>query len=311
MIRFSDLLRPGRYFALRAKKKKKKREFGMTSWHEQHWLRTYAARTYQGHGTIVDLGCFLGATTISLAEGLALNPGAKQKQIHAYDLFAWSEGFELWAKDKEIHGHFDVGGSFLPEFIKRTAPWRKYIVVHQEDLTHSHWQNGSIEFLFVDAMKTAATASAIARNFFPHLIPGISYVAHQDFSHCCTPWIHLITFRLREYFSPAADVPASGTTVFRCEKAFSLSATDMNVAFTSCAVEEIEAAFDYSLSLVPDEKKGNIIAAKAMAYRERGDIARARQILAETADGAESLAGELGQIKRLIARDMPSPQSSP
>jgi hypothetical protein len=52
---------------------------------------------------------------------------------------------------------------------------------------------------------------------------------------------------------------------------------------------------------VPEEKRGNIIAAKAMAYRERGDIARARQILAETADDAESLAGELDQIKRLIA----------
>jgi hypothetical protein len=301
MIQLSDLLRPRRFFALRAKKKKKKREFGMTSWHEQHWLRTYAARTYQGRGAIVDLGCFLGATTISLAEGLALNPKAKQKQIHAYDLFRWGEGFELWAKGKGIEGQFKVGGSFLPEFLRRTAPWRDYIVVHEGDLTQSQWDKESIEFVLIDAMKTAETASAILRAFFPHLLPGISYVAHQDFAHCYTPWIHLIAFRLRDYFSPAADVPASGTTVFRCEKELSPSSVDMNVAFSASAAEEIEAAFDYSLSLVPDEKKGNIIAAKAMAYRERGELARARQILAETADGAPSLAGELDQIKRQIA----------
>jgi hypothetical protein len=299
MILFSDLLRPRRYFALRAKKKKKKREFGMTSWHEQHWLRTYAARTYQGRGTIVDLGCFVGATTISLAEGLALNSRAEQKQIHAYDLFAWSEDFELWAKGKGIEAQFDVDGSFLPEFLKRTAPWRQYIVVHEEDLTQSQWQHGPIEFLLIDAMKTAATANAIVHSFFPHLLPGISYVAHQDFAHCYTPWIHLIAFRLRDYFSPVADVPASGTTVFRYEKELPGSATDMNVAFTACAAEEIESAFDHSLSLVPEEKRGNIIAAKAMAYRERGDIARAREVLAET-NGVNSLANELELVKSFI-----------
>src|SRR5438128_761473 len=92
------LLQPRRYFTLRAKRRKKARAFGMTSWHEQHWLRTYAAHTYQGRGTIVDLGCLLGATTISLAEGLVLNPIIKAKRIHAYDLFTWGEGFELWAK---------------------------------------------------------------------------------------------------------------------------------------------------------------------------------------------------------------------
>ncbi len=43
----------------------------MTSRQEQHWFRTYAAQTYRGIGAIVDLGCFFGETTISLAEGTA------------------------------------------------------------------------------------------------------------------------------------------------------------------------------------------------------------------------------------------------
>ena len=64
----------------------KKREVGMASQGEQHWLRGYAARRYRGTGAIVDLGCFFGATTIALAQGLVLNTKAKQKRIHAYDL---------------------------------------------------------------------------------------------------------------------------------------------------------------------------------------------------------------------------------
>jgi len=272
----------------------------MTSWHEQDWLRTYAACTYRGRGAIVDLGCFLGATTIALAEGLALNTNRKRRQIHAYDLFRWSEGFELWAKGKEVEGQFELGGSFLSEFLKRTDRWRDCIAVHEENLKHAQWRNGPIEFVLVDAMKTAETARAILRAFFPHLLPAISYVAHQDFAHAYTPWIHLSTFRLRDYFSVAADVPASGTTVFRCEKELSQPLVDMDVSFSKTTTEETEAAFEYSLSLVPDEKKGNIIAAKAMAYLERGDIARAREILTATAGYAPSLAGELDQIKHLV-----------
>ena len=267
----------------------------MTTRHEQHWLRTYAAREYQGIGAIVDLGCFFGATTIALAEGLSLNSAARQKAIHAYDLFIWDEDFEVWARGREVEGQFSSGESFLPDFLKRTAPWRDFIVVHKEDLMEAQWRNGPIEFLLVDAMKTPETASAIVRRFFSHLIPGNSFVAQQDFAHCYTPWIHLLTFRLRDYFSVAADVPASGTTVFRCEKEIPCEKLAMNLSPSASSTDEIEAAFDYSFKIASEEKKGNIVAGKAMAYIERGEIDRAREIVTQTEYG--SIAGELEQIK--------------
>ncbi len=273
----------------------------MTSRHEQHWLRTYAAETYRGIGAIVDLGCFFGATTISLAEGLLLNSRARQKQIHAYDLFSWDEVYEAWAKGKEVEGLLTVGDSFLPEFLRRTQKWRDYIVVHEEDLRHARWEWGPIEFLFIDAMKSRELAGAIATNFFPHLVASKSYVAHQDFAHFYTPWIHLLTFRLRDYFSIVADVPRSGTTVFRCEKELLRKDLEMDLSLCACSADELEAAFDYSMSLVADEKKANIIAAKAMAYCERGDIARAREIVTQTQYGPDSLAGELERVKGLVA----------
>jgi len=294
-----NLLRPRRYFYLRSKRNKQ--AFGMTSRHEQHWLRTYAAETYRGIGAIVDLGCFFGATTISLAEGLLLNSRARQKQIHAYDLFSWDEVYEAWAKGKEVEGLLTVGDSFLPEFLRRTQKWRDYIVVHEEDLRHARWEWGPIEFLFIDAMKSRELAGAIATNFFPHLVASKSYVAHQDFAHFYTPWIHLLTFRLRDYFSIVADVPRSGTTVFRCEKELLRKDLEMDLSLCACSADELEAAFDYSMSLVADEKKANIIAAKAMAYCERGDIARAREIVTQTQYGPDSLAGELERVKGLVA----------
>ena len=147
-------------------------KWGMTSQREQRWLRNYAACSYRGIGAIVDLGCLLGATTISLAEGLALNRNAKHAKIHAYDLFTWDEGFDAWAKGwaegKEVEGLFTVGGTFLPEFLRRTEKWRNYIVVHEQDLQHARWEHGPIEFLFIDAMKSPEVAGAIAsRDFMP------------------------------------------------------------------------------------------------------------------------------------------------
>src|SRR5262250_2891759 len=66
---------------------------GMTSTEEQTYFRRYARDMYSGVGEIVDLGCWLGSTTIPLAQGLFknINVSTKGKRIHAYDLFVWEE----------------------------------------------------------------------------------------------------------------------------------------------------------------------------------------------------------------------------
>jgi hypothetical protein len=281
-------------------------KFGMTSRPEQRWLRNYAAQRYRGVGAIVDLGCFLGATTIALAEGLVLNRKATRKQIHAYDLFTWNERYEAWARGKEVEGLFTIGGSFLPEFLRRTQRWRDYIVIHEEDLRHARWEHGPIEFLFIDAMKSPEVATAIASNFFPHLVPGKSYVAHQDFPHCFAPWIHFLTFRLRDYFSFVADLHQS--SLFRLEREIEPQALPSDLSPAAVSSAEIEAAFDYSISLVGDDKKANVIAAKAVAYVERGEFTRAHEIVTQTRHGPVSRANEFNKVKAMIERKLATPQ---
>ena len=303
MSRLIDLFRSKHWRELRALKKKK--QFGMTSLGEQHWLRTYAARRYRGDGAIVDLGCFLGATTIALAQGLALNPKAKRKRIDAYDLFLWNEVFEKWSKGREVEGAFTVGGSFLPEFLKRTEPWRDYIVVHQEDLSQTRWDDGPIEFLFVDAMKSPATATAIASTFFPFLIPGRSYLAHQDFPHAYTPWVHFLAWRLRHHFRWVAEMPQS--SLFRLEKEIEPELLSKSLEPRAMAPDEIEAAFDYSLSFVSDDKKANVIAAKAMAYVGRREFNRADEIMGDSRYGSASRANQFNEVKALIEEKLGLP----
>ena len=284
------------------RKKAQKWELGMTTRQEQEWLRNYAAHRYTGIGAVVDLGCFFGATTISLAEGLVLNRKATKKQIHAYDLFVWKPFCETWAQRHKVEGLFTVGDSFLSEFLRRTEKLRDSIVVHQEDLSQARWKNGPIEFLYVDAMKSAKTAMAIASNFFPYLIPGKSYLAHQDFAHYATPWIHFLTFRLRDYFSFVADLPQS--SLFRLEREIEPQALGRDLSPGAVSSGEIEAAFEYSLSLVGDDKKANVIAAKAMAYAVRDEFTRAYEIVTQSRYGPKSRSKEFNTVKALIERNL-------
>ncbi len=265
---------------------------GMIMEQERAWFRSYTANVYSGAGAIVDLGCFVGSTTISLAQGLLANRTARAAKIHAYDRFLWDDFIKDWWKATNLH-------SFLPEFLKRTLPWKDQIIVHQEDLSVAHWDNGPIEFLLVDAMKSSELAESIAHTFFSFLIPGKSYVAHQDFAHFFTSWIHLLQFRLQDSFVVAADVPKSGTVVFRYHTQLSPEAFS-DLSLSSAPVEEIEAAFEYSLRLVSDDKKTNVVAAKAMAYIHRGDVDRAREVVEANRWGATSLGQELETVKRLI-----------
>jgi hypothetical protein len=279
---------------------------GMIVEQECDWFRTYAANTYRAAGAIVDLGCFVGSTTICLAQGLSANRAAKTAKIHAYDRFLWEPWMQRWWEGQRLPAPELETGSFLPEFVKQTSPWKDQIIVHHEDLGVSRWDDGPIEFLLVDVMKSSDLAETITRNFFSFLVPGRSYVAHQDFVHSLTSWIPLLQFRLRNSFAVAADIPGSGTVVFRYRKQFSPEAVG-DLSITSVAREELEAAFDYSLGLVSDSKKPNVIAGKAMAYLHRGDVESARAVVAANRWGSTSLGQELEDVEKLIRERSKNP----
>ena len=129
---------------------------GMTTHAEQSYFEEYARDIYLGTGAIVDLGCWLGSTTIALAKGLAANssPQARSSTIHAFDQFVWEAwmGETSCCRGSEIEGKFKPGESFLDEFHKRTAPWSDRIQVYTGDLCQIGWGGAPIEFLLIDAM---------------------------------------------------------------------------------------------------------------------------------------------------------------
>jgi hypothetical protein len=286
------------------------RRLGMTSTTEQAYFRWYAQHIYTGHGQIVDLGCWLGSTTISLAMGLVENrhPGAALRKIHAYDNFVWNPAYDGGVAATPLEGRYQAGQSFLEEFRSRIAPWQARIEVHPADLRHIGPEDGEIEFLLIDAMKSWDLANAIAGNFFPALIPGSSFILHQDFAHCYTPWIHLIHYRFRDYFEPVYDIPLSSSVVFKLRKTIPKELLTSSYQPGSFTTDEIQSAFDYSLGIVCKEKRPNVAAAKVMHFIRLGDRFRAQRELEKCRSQGLSFSSDLSIVEARLASLTPNPE---
>lgn len=275
---------------------------GMTSLNERAFFEWYGRHLYTGRGELVDLGCWLGSTTVALAMGLAGNPrAAPERRIHAYDLFEWEPMMAVFAGDPTLEQRYQPGDSFVDEFERRCQPWLDRIEIHKADLSEHVWTGGPIEFLLVDAMKNVALMNAIKSSFFPAMVPGVSVMVHQDFCHYWEGWIHLLQYRLRDCFEPIYDVPLSGSFAFRLTAPLPDWVAAEPLRLEEVGRDEIDAAFDYSSSLVGDEGKIRIAAGKAMLllHLERRDEVRAE--LDRLRAAGYPFDSEIGTVAQILA----------
>ncbi len=100
--------------------------------HEESFLYyNWLGRNYQGFGEIIEIGCWMGATTFTIGHGLSGNIKCQaEKRIHAFDSFVWNEAFHKY-RDHETLKHLKTGDDFLPSFLEYTKRFSEYIVVHK------------------------------------------------------------------------------------------------------------------------------------------------------------------------------------
>lgn len=237
---------------------------GMVSSDEMAFFTESAARYVGREGAIVDLGCWLGSTSIALAQGI-LSHGSKtdngNEKVFGLDMFLWEE----WMPAHIPYCVYEPGDSFLPEarrVVREHGGGRVELI--QADLGLYQWSGGPIKILLVDAMKNEDLAIQIPRTFFPSLTPG-SLLIHQDFKHYYTSWIHVLQYRLRQYFRFYRSV-RWGTVAFEVVASVPREAVDRATEFATIPDDETDASFRHSLELVGTEERANIAAAHVMHY---------------------------------------------
>ncbi len=274
---------------------------GMTSKSEQDFCTRYGRELYKGAGEIVDLGCWLGSTTISLVRGLKENPAflSAGRKVHAYDLFIWFNWMNESTAGTDLTARFSEGDSFLPEFEKRIEPYRANVEIHAGDLAAIGWNGDPIQFLLVDAMKNWELSNAIARDFYPHLLPG-SLVLHQDFAHWLVPWIHVIQWKLRDHFELFEDVPRSQSVVFKVTRPIPAGLVAGGFGYEDVTGDELDEAFSYFLAQVSAEKRSNVAAAKVMWFVHQNKLDDAWHAHADLLRQGIPLADDMITVRELI-----------
>jgi hypothetical protein len=237
---------------------------GMVSSDEMAFFTESAARYFGKEGAIVDLGCWLGSTSIALAQGI-LSHGAKadhsNEKVLGFDRFQW----ESWMPAHIPSCRYEPGDIFLPEAQRVVSEHGGgKIELIPADLGQHEWSGGPIKILLVDAMKNEELAIRIPRNFFPSLVPG-SLLIHQDFKHYYTSWIHVLQYQLRQYFRFYRSV-RWGTVAFEVLASIPREAVDRATEFAKIPEDETDASFGHSLGLVGPDERANIAAAHVMHY---------------------------------------------
>ncbi|HEV8712087.1 MAG TPA: hypothetical protein VGX03_04575, partial [Candidatus Binatia bacterium] len=88
-----------------------------------HWL---TCEQYTGRGEIIDAGCFLGGSSVALADGLRCNrrlqERQKEKRITSYDLFVTD-----WYAHKYFVPEKQEGEDLSEYFLRNINPYEAYI----------------------------------------------------------------------------------------------------------------------------------------------------------------------------------------
>ncbi|MCB8837302.1 class I SAM-dependent methyltransferase [Aurantimonas sp. VKM B-3413] len=188
-------------------------------------MLAFLARHLRGSGPILDLGCFVGGSTLALAHGV-LSSSRPDRMIHSFDLFELNEAVKhrfLYSKGLPLF----PGEDGLELFSILTASAASIVRPYKGDVLETlpaglQALSDPPALVFLDLCKSPGLTDMITRTVFPRLKPG-AIIVQQDFIYEFTPWAtypfwvlkdridllghcdhHSVVFRVREPI-PAAD----------------------------------------------------------------------------------------------------------
>jgi hypothetical protein len=219
----------------------------MLSDDERTAIAAAAADLTTRHPKVVDLGCYIGASTMALIDGLCSRGRWRRPRrpvIHSYDLFE-ANAFMVEHSLGE-HG-IEPGGDFRAVFERMLGPERRLVTVHAGDIRQERWGGGPIDLLFVDILWGWDINQHVIREFYAPLRPG-ALVLHQDFIYSFYPWLtcSMEWFVQQGAFS-YSHFASPGTVVLRKERALTGD----------------ELQLDFHTGLTVDEQRGLVESAAA------------------------------------------------
>jgi hypothetical protein len=147
----------------------------MISQAECRYLYWLSSEVYRGEGSIIEVGTWLGRSTLHLAAGLSeAHPG---KTLTCFDHFIWASGAN-WGKAGTEN---DAGSDFMPDFLSNTRKYNDIIHAVKSKIIDINLADKQIEIIVLDGPKRKKDISAILSQLAGRIIPGMTELVWQDF----------------------------------------------------------------------------------------------------------------------------------
>ena len=202
----------------------------MISQEEKQYLYWLGRSVWCGLGSVVEIGPWLGGSTICLAAGMQASGHDAREQLHTYDNFIWRD----FMADR-VPLPIQAGASFHSFFLKNIQDYEEIVksyvralpdeviqgdgeasnkrfIEDEKVLIFEEISHGVVEILFVDGAKSWRGMKHLLRVVCDHLVPGKTYFVCQDYKYWGTYWVPIMMSRLGKYLEPVHNT-FNGTTV--------------------------------------------------------------------------------------------------
>jgi hypothetical protein len=247
-----------------------------TSVAERRYLFDYFSGQWNGQGTVVELGPFLGGTTRAIAWGMSCNPrlapGAGLDTLDRFDLYYSAQQLRQTIEPLVQCGVFatqqandlcrEASFEHLFNAIHSPHDYNRLVRLHNSPLPDRPEDidgSGSLDFLadqgelaalFVDGCKSWASTHYAMKFLLPRLSPGAP-VMFQDFGWYTCYWISSAAHALREFLTPESQVDSTYT--FRLTRP--ITANDVAKRLARTPVEMGETFFRKSAAALLERSR--------------------------------------------------------
>jgi hypothetical protein len=189
----------------------------MISEEERRYLYWLASTVWTGEGHIVEIGPWLGGSTVCLAAGMRENFSGGKKRLHVFDNFIWKDFM-----GKRAPLPLKDGDSFQSYFLENISPYEDLIVSYRLSLPDDSVSSDKeimakrdinpdtsrilkwdiqepVEILFIDGAKSWNGLVFLLNEFSAYFIPGKTLIVCQDYKYWGTYWVPLILEMLSDH----------------------------------------------------------------------------------------------------------------
>lgn len=258
----------------------------MISREEQRYLYWLTSSAWTGKGVVVEMGPWLGGSTLCLASGIADSEHAERfaTPLHVFDNFTWRP-FMAGPGRPDLA----PGESFEEQFRANVRDYQDLLAVHCASLPDDplpgdpaahgirdldaadgsllRWTAPEpVEILFIDGAKSWEGLRHLLAELAPHLHPGTALLVCQDYKYWGAYWVPLILELLSDRLE-AVHVLERNTVTFR-----------LTAPLSREVIHELGP-----FEALPVERGVDLLAAAAERLRARGDRLGAAVLRAGTA----------------------------